>query len=424
MPVWSSSRPLWLWATDDAHTARALHLDLETIAPDLDPLLFEPDSPRLPAHLAALGSGPAVIVASADFLSPYRPETQATQDAYAPPTRLHFSGPSGFSLRPYVVRATVSFDPVTYERTSTENPLERYAVRFFGRGDPYRLWGIFPTNVHLFTLGDDAARAGVRIYLWGADRLGRDVFTRTLFGGRVSLSVGPSLGGWVDAFLQRVGELVGSLPSLPVLLILGAALSGVAAPPAVRILAVLGGLAAISWPGMARVIRGQILSLRGREFVLAARASGASEGRIFACDLLPHVATTIVVGGALLLPSAMVLEASLSFLGLGIPEPTPSWGTLLVGARSVSALATAPWLLVPGALIALSAFAANLIADALRESLAEGDLQHPQLPRGRESRARSAERVGGRRSSAGRGSNGPPEEHDLNRETTGSSCLW
>lgn len=384
----------------------------------------------------------AVIVASADFLSPYRPEAQATHDAYAPPTRLHFSGPSGFSLRPYVVRGTVSFDPVTYERTSTENPLERYAVRFFGRGNPYRLWGIFPTNVHLFTLGDDAARAGVRIYLWGADRLGRDVFTRTLFGGRVSLAVGPivlallfplallvggasgSLGGWVDALLQRVGELVGSLPSLPVLLILGAALSGVAAPPAVRILAVLGGLAAISWPGMARVIRGQILSLRGREFVLAARASGASEGRIFACDLLPHVATTIVVGGALLLPSAMVLEASLSFLGLGIPEPTPSWGTLLVGARSVSALATAPWLLVPGALIALSAFAANLIADALRESLAEGDLQRPQLPRGRESRARSAERVGGRRSSAGRGSNGPPEEHGLNRETTGSSCLW
>ncbi len=330
----------------------------------------------------------AAVAASADFLSPCNPVTQATHDAYAPPARLHFAGPDGFSLRPFVYRTVTSFDPVTYARRFVEDRSERYAVRLFGRGDPYRLWGIFPTNVHLLGLEADAVRAGVRLHLWGTDRLGRDVLSRTLFGGRVSLAVGPLvlalilpfallvgglsgyLGGWVDSLLQRVGEAVGSMPSLPVLLILGAALSAATVPPVARIVAVLGGLAALSWTGTARVVRGQVLSLRESEFVLAARACGASEMRILFRDLLPHVATTLAVSGALLLPSAMLLEASLSFLGLGVSEPTPSWGTLLAGASSISALAAAPWVLAPGAFIAVSAFAANLVGDALRNAAA------------------------------------------------------
>ncbi len=322
----------------------------------------------------------------ADFLAPYRPEEQDTRRAYAPPTTLRFLTSEGFSLRPCVFRIVEAVDPDTLERTFTEIPSERYAVRFFVRGTPYRLFGFIPCDLHLFGLGDDAARAGVHITLWGADRLGRDVFTRTLFGARLSLAVGPYilllllplalafggisgiLGGWVDQILQRVGEVIGSLPTLPVLLVVGAATATWSALPLARTLVVLGALTAISWTGMARVIRGQVLSLREREFVLAARACGATELGILVRDVLPHVATTAIVGGALLLPGAMLLEASLSFLGFGVPEPTPSWGTLLASARSLSALSAAPWLLIPGGFIALATLSFTLVGDALRDA--------------------------------------------------------
>jgi ABC-type dipeptide/oligopeptide/nickel transport system permease subunit len=150
---------------------------------------------------------------------------------------------------------------------------------------------------------------------------------------------------------------------------------------------------------MARVVRGKVLALRERDFIRASRASGASGLRVFVRDVLPHLSATLLVAGALLLPGAMLLEASLSFLGLGIPEPTPSWGTLLAGTTSLSILAAAPWLLIPGALIAGAALAANLVAEALRASMVEGEGRSPRRALGRrtrEARARAEPRVGRR----------------------------
>lgn len=247
----------------------------------------------------------AVACALAEFLAPYPYDEQRNEHAFAPPTGICFHDGAGWSARPFVHPFRMETDPSTYARRIVEDESRRVYLRFFPRGTPYRLFGIFPADVHLFGLAD--AGSGTRVYLFGADALGRDLLARVLTGGRVSLIVGPYVlllliplaallggisgycGGWVDFLLQRFGEIAVALPGLPVLLVMGSLLGARHAPPAASLLAILGALAVVGWGGMARVVRGQVLSIRERDFVLAARALGAGHVRILCRHVLPHV---------------------------------------------------------------------------------------------------------------------------------------
>lgn len=326
----------------------------------------------------------AVACALAEFLAPYPYDEQRNEHAFAPPTGICFHDGAGWSARPFVHPFRMETDPSTYARRIVEDESRRVYLRFFPRGTPYRLFGIFPADVHLFGLAD--AGSGTRVYLFGADALGRDLLARVLTGGRVSLIVGPYVlllliplaallggisgycGGWVDFLLQRFGEIAVALPGLPVLLVMGSLLGARHAPPAASLLAILGALAVVGWGGMARVVRGQVLSIRERDFVLAARALGAGHVRILCRHVLPHVTSYLAVSATLLIPGTMLMEASLSFLGLGVREPMTSWGALLAGARSLAVVERSPWLLIPGGFLVASVLAFACLGEAFREA--------------------------------------------------------
>lgn len=220
--------------------------------------------------------------------------------------------------------------------------------------------------------------------LWhplGTDELGRDVLTRLLWGGRVSLTVGlvaVSLsvtigtvlgalagyyGRWVDGLIMRLTDVVLAIPFLPLALTLSAAL-----PPNIyTTMAVIG---VLSWPGTARLVRGEFLSLREREYVLAARAAGARDRRIIWEHMLPNAMAPVLVAATMGVGGAILSEAALSFLGLGVPQPVPSWGNMLSSALSLRVLLREPWLWVPpGLLIFLAVMSINLVGDGLRDAL-------------------------------------------------------
>ncbi|MBL0929036.1 MAG: ABC transporter permease [Alphaproteobacteria bacterium] len=318
------------------------------------------------------------------FFSSNDPSAQNARAAYHPPQRLHIideaaDGSWKFNLhiRPYVLRR----DPTTLAAIYVEDPNRKVDLQFFTQGYEWSFFGLFKSNLHLIGTGD----ARQPLFLLGADRLGRCVWSRIMQGTQISLSVGlvgvflslllgvvlggisGYFGGKIDFSIQRVIEFVLSLPTIPIWLAMAAALPQ-DWPATLNYFMITLILSLTGWAQLARVVRGRFLSLRTEEFVTAARLDGASEGRIIFRHMLPSFMSHIIASITLAIPAMILAETSLSFLGLGLQPPTISWGVLLREAQNIRSIATAPWLFAPGVAVVVAVIALNFLGDGLRDA--------------------------------------------------------
>ncbi len=342
-------------------------------------------------RLGALGGAIILILTFltifSHFIAPYDYATQRRRFAYAPPTQIHFFDQAGRLSWPFVYGLKRERDP-RGRWVYREDRERTYPVKFFVPGDPYQLFWFIATDIHLFGTGERETNSPGQIFLFGTDDVGRDLFSRTLIGGWVSLSIGPlalmislSLaiifggisgyyGGGLDIFIQRLIEVLNSFPGLPLLLALAAILPP-SLSPAISFLMIIMILSILGWGGAARALRGLFLVLREQEFSLAAKALGASDARIIFKHLLPNTMSFLIVTATLSIPGLILAEAALSFLGFGIRDPMTSWGQLLnqFTDNTISNLTYHPWLMIPGFFIIIAVLAFNFMGDALRDAV-------------------------------------------------------
>lgn len=319
------------------------------------------------------------IVIFAGFFSPYDYTNKNSSYVKAPPQLIHVMDREGNLRWPFVYGLEVEIDPETWTRKYTKNHDEKHYLRFFVRGDEYKLLGLFKTDIHLFGVKEGS------IFLFGADRLGRDLFSRILAGGRVSLSisvfgvfiavvlgsflgtVSGYFGGTVDNIIQRMIEFLRSFPRIPLWMALSASL-----PPSWSSIRVYFGiviiLALLGWVGLGRAVRAKIIAYREEDYVMAARSIGASDLRIILRHLMPGATSHIIVSATLRVPAMLLGEAALSFLGLGIRPPMTSWGVLLQEAQNIRNLALTPWVFSPAFFIIITILGFNFLGDGLRDA--------------------------------------------------------
>ena len=319
-----------------------------------------------------------LIVLCPDFFSTQNPERTDARQAFIPAQSLHFFD-DGWN--PWVPTIVGKRDPVTLAMEWTTDPQRKVHVGFFRRGERYWFLGLFQANIHL--LG--AVDPGQRIFLLGSDRLGRDQWSRIMRGTQTSMTVGlvavtlsvffgvllggisGYLGGIIDLVIQRLIELLQSVPTIPIWLALSAALPRDWSPVQV-FFAITVILSLVGWTTLAREVRGRFLALREEDFVLAARLAGCGRMRIILRHMVPTFLSHIIATSSLAIPVAIISETSLSFLGLGIRPPAISWGVLLQEAQNIQTLALAPWLLIPGLVVIVAVLAFNLVGDGLRDA--------------------------------------------------------
>ena len=314
-----------------------------------------------------------------EFLAPYEVSSRDSGFIYAPPQSVHLFHEGRF-VGPFVYGFSMKLNMEKMKREFAPDTDQVQPLRFFCRGDEYRFWGMVESNLHLVCPAENGT-----LFLMGTDRLGRDMFSRIIYGTRISLTVGllgiavsfligivlggisGYYGGWVDNVIQRMIEIVRSFPELPLWMALSAALPVTWSPILIYfgITIILGML---DWPGLARAVRSKFLALREEDFATAAVLMGASPGRVIGRHLLPSFTSHLIASLTLSVPSMILGETALSFLGLGLRPPITSWGVLLNEAQNINVVALYPWLMLPVVPVLVVVLAFNFLGDGLRDA--------------------------------------------------------
>ena len=316
----------------------------------------------------------------ANFIAPQGLTEYDSKSKNLGPSHIHLWDESGEFQGPFVYGISIKRNKLTFETDITEDTSQIYKIKFFVKGEEYKFLGLIPGSRHLF-----GAEEGGHVFLIGTDSMGRDLFSRLIIGSQVSLSVplvGTAIsfllgillgglsgyfGGWIDMVIQRAIEVITSFPSIPLWMALSAAI-----PPNIPIvrmyILITIIMSFISWTSLARVVRGKFISLRKEDFVMAARLAGVSDFKIIMTHLVPGFMGYLIVNLTLEIPSMIIGETSMSFLGLGMRSPATSWGVLLQEAQDISNIALYPWKLIPLVFVIIAVLAFNFLGDGLRDA--------------------------------------------------------